>query len=359
VLAHLNDRRQEPDLVIKSLHFLRRVLYVRAGRMRQFGFLALMGSMIGHSALAHSAAAEPLMVSLDYKVDKAVLGCPTRAEFERRIASEVRYDPFRDDADLQLSTQIYRVPAGLEAELLWTRKDGSREGERRLSSGNDCVALARGMSFAVAVQLQLLSAVSAEGNPNDAPPAPAPAPKPHELGAQRSAPREQPKAPLRAAFLIGLGPIAALGAAPAPSAGGRIFARAGFQRVDLELAGEAQLPVSYQTAPAAGFVLKSVDLTLAPCVRGGAMRVCAVAAAGRSRVEGFGVEAARRATATTLEAGVRLGFDQRLTSVLSFGAHADGLVRLTPVTVYLRSAPVWTMPILALKIGIDVAMHFQ
>lgn len=298
------------------------------------------------------------MVSLNYQVDKAVLGCPTPAEFERRIASQVRYDPFRDDADLQLSTKIYRVPAGLEAELLWTRKDGSLEGERRLSSGEDCVALARGMSFAVAVQLQLLSAASAEQPPNDAPPAPAAAPQPHEVGPQRSSTREPPKAPLRAAFAIGLGPIAALGTAPALSTGGRIFARAGFQRVDVELAGEAQLPVSYQTAPAAGFVLKSVDLTLAPCVRGGAMRVCGVAAVGRLRVEGFGVEAARRATATLVNAGVRLGFDQRLTSALSFGAHADGLVRVTPVTVYLRTAPVWTLPTLALKIGIDVAIVF-
>ncbi|HEY5377102.1 MAG TPA: hypothetical protein VIK01_25650, partial [Polyangiaceae bacterium] len=108
-----------------------------------------------------------------------------------------------------------------------------------------------------------------------------------------------------------------------------------------------------------GFSLKSFDATLAPCLLAGRMRACGVVAVGRSAVAGFGVETVRRDTSTVVRAGARLGFDHRLTSVLSFGAHADGLLLLSPVTVYLRTAPVWAMPTVALKVGLDLALVFQ
>jgi hypothetical protein len=330
--------------------------------MRQLGFVTLIAGVIGISTQGHGAESAPLTVSLDYRVDDSVLGCPTLREFQRRIAKQVRYDPFRADAELKLSTKIYRSPTGLEAELVWKRRDGSLEGERRLSSGDDCIKLAKGMSFAVAVQIQLLSGGSDPEPPRESQPSPTRATQGDvsaESETQRSPTPEPREHSMRPTLALGVGPHVALGTAPSLSTGGRVFARLGFERVDFELAGEAELPVSHETAMGAGFSMNSFDASFAPCLRGGPLRACGIAVVGRSEVEGFGVEAVRRAASTVFRAGLRFGVDQRLTPLLSFGAHVDGLVLLTPVTVYLRTTPVWTMPTLAAKAGIDLAILFQ
>lgn len=334
----------------------RGVLYRRAERMRRIGFLALVCGALGYSPQAHGAAGDPVTLSLDYQVDDAVLGCPTPDEFRRRISDQVHYDPFGAEADLDLAVKVYRSATGLEADLVWKRKDGSVAGERRLSSADDCIELARGMSFAVAVQIQLLSDTSAEATPRQPNTAPV---SPQVPKAKVLPTRDELDHSLHPSLAIGVGPSAALGTAPSLSTGGRAFARLALPRVDVELAAEAELPVSYQTASGGGFSLKSFDATLAPCLLAGRMRACGVVAVGRSAVAGFGVETVRRDTSTVVRAGARLGFDHRLTSVLSFGAHADGLLLLSPVTVYLRTAPVWAMPTVALKVGLDLALVFQ
>jgi hypothetical protein len=323
------------------------------------------------SAMARFAAAQPvaplapvaspapqLTLSLHYEVDAALEGCPSEAEFRRSVIEQLGYDPFRDAAPHHVLAELHE-DSGLAGSVVWTDSSGRQEGERQFATpSRDCAELAKAVSFSVAVQVQLLNGSSAADSARPVtarerqPPVP--------LAAARSVPSQPDRPRLPPDFLsVGLGPTVDFGGAPAPQAGARLFVAARAGALSLELAALGTLPVRKTLPDGSGFSIRSFGLSLSPCGQRGNFALCAVGRVARLGAQGFGVDDARAPATFTAQAALRLGFQQGLTERWLLGAHTDGLVLLTPGTVYLNAVPVWSTPRLALSLGIDLSLIFK
>jgi hypothetical protein len=190
---------------------------------------------------APARATAEVLVSLDYQVDSALTGCPGAAEFRAAVARQLGQDPFRDEAPRRMVVRLNASGTRIEGRIEWRDASDQLEGERTFSARNEtCVQMARAMSLATAIQIQLLALAEplgeAEPPAAEAPPAEPEAPPiaPIITIAPRVAP--EPGFGLEA----GLGVMKDLGGSPAtvapriavtvgrPSAIGLRFAASGF-----------------------------------------------------------------------------------------------------------------------------------
>ncbi|HYO94028.1 MAG TPA: hypothetical protein VER33_05920 [Polyangiaceae bacterium] len=324
-------------------------------------YIAIAGAM----ALPVSAAAgpgQPLSVALLYEVAPGAAGCPSDLHFRGLVGEQLRYEAFNERAALRLRARIRPDQSGaLAGTLVWSDAAAERTGERRLTSpSGDCAELARAMSFAIAVQIQLLSTSATDVQPADeAAAGKAKASRPGARSEQLALPpRKRSRQPGRV-LAFGGGPTASHGIAPSLSAGARLFGTIGTGPFSLELALEPDLPVTQTQPDGSGFRFSSYGGSLAPCTTLDPLMLCVLAGMGRVRVEGFGVDEVRAPSSTTARAGLRLGFGLPLRERLATLVHLDALAMLTPRTVYLRGAPAWTTPDVGLRLGIDVAGLFR
>jgi len=312
-----------------------------------------------------SAAAGPtsptrLWAVLTYSVDPEMTGCPAEAEFRESVASQLGYDPFRSDATHRIIAEVNASGEGIDGRLLWTDAHGQPEGERRLVSAvRNCGEFVKEMTFALAVQIQLLSTASAEAPTAPAPPPPpAPPPSPPPLSAPPSP--AKPAAALAApAVFLGVGPTGEAGIVPSFTGGLRLFAGVRRGVLSMEMAAEATLPITLRQADGTGFSATAFGATLAPCGHRGPLALCAVGMLGLLDVRGFGVDDPRSPSSLVARVGLRLAFDEPLSLHWAAGVHVDGLVSLMPRTVSLNELPVWTTPPVALIVGIDLAAHLR
>lgn len=314
-------------------------------------FLLAVSTAAAAGAPAGQTSPE-LSVAFVYEVDATLRGCPSESEFRDSIVKQLGYDPFRSQAAHHVVAEVKESEAGFEGRIGWTDADGNKEGERRLvSTGRDCGEFIRGMTFAIAVQIQILnSLVAASPTAPIKPAAEAPVataiPKP---------PAPVPSAPRETLFL-GMGPTADLGGAPSWSAGARLFGALRLSTVSLELGAEATLPVTLRRSDGTGFSTTTFGVTIAPCLHRDRFAFCGVGLLGLFRVQGFGVDDAHSPSSFTGKAGLRLAFDEPLSQRWAIAVHVDGLATLTPRTVYLNAMPVWTTPAFGLVVGIDLAV---
>jgi hypothetical protein len=159
----------------------------------------------------------------------------------------------------------------------------NRRGERELASSTDCAALARAMSFAIAVQIQPLAqeAESRAGLPpkeasiddsadaTGSPTPPVVAARPPR-DARRSIDDRPSEERTRWQFLLGMGPTLAFGLAPRTAVEGRVFGGVFRGRFAFELGAEASLPSRYETAMARASSNGCLPalLPVAPCLEG-------------------------------------------------------------------------------------------
>ena len=291
-------------------------------------------------------AATPLAVSLRYEVDPSLNDCPAEEEFRRRVVDQLGDDPFLAGAGHHVVASVRQSEPGLSGAIVWTDASGANEGERTLSSANrDCVEFVRGMTFALAVQIQFLNQLLGTTR--------APAPSAREIAPASSAPPVQ-----RATFAAGLGPIVALGETPGPSAGGELFVAARARAFSLALAARAILPVTWRQADGTGFRASALAATLALCGHWRRLALCPAVMLGRLRVTGLGVDDARSPASTMAGVGLRAALEHALSTRFAAVLHADGAATLTTRTVYLNELPVWKTPTLSVTAGVDLAVSF-
>jgi len=338
------------------------------------GFVLLASTLAAVNVAAENE--RRLSVVLGYEVDAGLRGCPTEAELHRAVSDQLGYDPFRSKAAHRVVASVQGSERGIDGQIVWTDEAGSKEGERRLGSANrDCASFMRGMTFAIAVQIQLLNATAPRetetrgtttpvATPSDAgavAPPDAEAATTAAVSATTGTTR-LPSPPSSAAsdlvFTLGLGPTLLFGAAPSMALGGRVFVDLRWSALSIEGGGEGILPVTFEQADRTGFRLRTVDATLALCGHVGRWAACAVGSLGPLRVEGFGVDEARSPSSVLAKAGLRLILEQPLSRRFAVRLRADGLGTLTPATVYLNDVSVWTTPRLALGLGTDLAVRF-
>jgi hypothetical protein len=328
----------------------------------------------------HACCEPSLFVDLDYQTDEALDGCPNGAAFRAEIQSQLGYDPFRAESPRKVSARAIASSDGIKGLVRWYDAAGTPRGERELtSSSKSCAAFARKLSFAIAVQIQLLnedakkSAADAAPEPpgNDPPramtekkptqPAPTRASEPLEPAMPASGTRPGATGendPARQ-FLLGAGAGARLGQSPEAALEGRIFAGVRSHRFALELGADASLPARYSTSEGRGFDQSLAGGSLAGCAFIWPFSGCLVNRWSWIGVRGFGVEMPYSSSGLVAQIGPRAtlngSFGRRWIGVLRI----ESLVALSSWRVTLREQEVFRGPMLSLAVGFDLVAVFN
>jgi hypothetical protein len=341
--------------------------------------VTLLGSAVLACTANRIAAAEELFVVLDYDLAPGLVGCPTALDFRRDVKQSLGYDPFRENAGKRVVVRVDATAHGLEGRVDWQGAHGNWEGERKFSHRRDCAELAQAMTFAITVQIQLLATtlrrpataapiprapLVADSVLEKPPPPPTTAPEMSKPAMARQLVESQvrPSVPSRQRSFVlglGLGPSAGFGLAPGPSIEGRLFATLRSGQASVELGAEASWPSTLRQSDGSGFSQYRLALTIAGCGHRDRWSACLLGEIGQMRVRGFGVDVPSSASGVTALTGLRLAMTQRVTERSYIVARADVLGRLTPWTVTLNQADVWTMPRFAVAVGIDFAFRFH
>jgi hypothetical protein len=322
---------------------------------------------------SRAARADPkLYVELDYQPD-AALGCPSETAFKTMIGDQLGYDPFRAGAEHKVIARAEPAERGLRAVIEWRDASGNLRGERELDSeSSDCAALGRSVSFAIAVQIQLLAeeaesradapaeVASTGGSSTATGASPQPATAPAPPGDARR-PASAPSSEARAAseFLLGVGPTLAFGLAPRTVVEGRVFGGLRHGRVAFELGADASLPSHHETEGGSGFDQHVVAGSAAGCALFGPLSGCLVTRVGGLYVRGFGVDVPHSDSGTTLQIGPRLTLSERLGPRWLGALRVEALASLVSWEVTLNQSEVWKTPLFSLSVGGDAALLFQ
>lgn len=315
-------------------------------------------------------AGSKLFVDLSYEVDATLSGCPDEAAFKGLVKSQLGYDPFRPGSRYKVLARTEAEEDGLTASVQWSDASGAPRGERELTqAGDDCAGFARAVSFAVAVQIQLLeeeteSAASAatpsEPGRGDEPPATPEDSKPSPPRLEPTLDDERGRqdrmgsdASLR--WMVGAGPAVGLGLIAGPAIEARVFAGVRYDRLLLELGAEASLPSRHTTTNGEGFDQRVVLGSLAECVFLGSLSSCLVTKVGRFQVHGFGVDVPRSSSGVVAELGPRLALNEEL-GTWATAFRVEVLATLVPWKVTLTQEEVWKAPVVSGLVGVDLAI---
>ncbi len=306
--------------------------------------------LLGWSA---KVRAEPLTVTLAYELDPAVEGCPSEEEIAQTVIAQLGYDPFRLVGGQRVRATIHAPAEGIEGKIEWLNQAGQPEGERVLSSPNkDCREFARGLSFALAVQIQLraTAAPAAPAAPAVIPVAEAPAP------ATRPAP---PPTARRSHTLLGVGLVVQQGFQPELAWGARLFGALRRPAWSVELGTEATLLGERRLPDGTGFSSRTLAAKLAPCAHVGAFGFCAVGMAGALQVRGFGVDQPRTPSSFIGAVGGRVALFRPLFGWFGGMLHVEALLPFTRQTIAVNEQEAWSSDPLLLAAGLDLAAIFQ
>jgi hypothetical protein len=310
-----------------------------------------LGLGLSLAAPAEALAQTPkLHLSLDYRTSSAPPDCPNVEELRSALNNQVGYDPFLPGAPSPTRRLLVEIAAsgngdGTVARIVWLDSAGAVEGERTLASDSaDCSELASGVVFAIAVQLQLLSAGLPEQEPAPATPPPA---SPEEARAERLA------------VLAGVGVFGQRGWQPGLAVGFRSFGALRGDWWSLILDAQATLPTTARFPARGGFSAREVAVGLAPCLRRAVLDFCALGRLGLVNVRGQGVDEPRAPSSPELLLGLRLQLVWPELARLATLAHLDVLAQLLPRDVWLNRERVWSTAPLAVALGVDVAALFK
>lgn len=180
---------------------------------------ALLLVTLSALAAGPARAAGEVLVSLDYEAAPGLAGCPSAAEFRAEVTRQLRRDPFRDGASLQLGVRLYPRGAGLGGRMEWRDLEGQWEGNRTFSAANEsCAGMARTLGVATAIQIELLASLGRGAATAAQAAGDQPSPSPVPAVIQASAPATAPPAPLAKEPMfgatLGIGALHDFGGAP-------------------------------------------------------------------------------------------------------------------------------------------------
>ncbi len=355
--------------------------------------LACVAALAGTLVAVRAEAAPPFYVGLRYEVDASMQHCWDAAEFTRSVARAVGYDPFRSRNGMSVEVRVTNATGSLRGSVIWTDASGGSIGERRfVARDGDCPKLLREISFAVALQIDLLrpdtdelhaleiegepeggetgsqlspeSTTSKPGSGGGAPSQTSPAEPQREHRSpgypppQDAAPRRTPERAQALRFSVGLGPALAWRLSPSVTGQGRLFVGARLGDVSAEISAEATLPVVERLGDGSGFRQSLAGGSAALCGHRGAFGACVLGKVARLSVTGLDVDEPRSPAALVGQAGARLTAGWELSDTWWLSPHIDALGLLTPREVAMNAVTVWEMPVFSLSAGIDLTAHF-
>ncbi|MBN1607831.1 MAG: hypothetical protein JW940_14430 [Polyangiaceae bacterium] len=342
--------------------------------------VAFAAIVAGGSPVARAADEETtFQVRLSYQVDSSLRGCWDEAEFRRRIARRLGYDPFRQNASVDVSVQVVGPQSAIGGQVEWRNAKGEGMGERRfVGKDDDCAKLLAEMGFAVGLQIELLRRIAsgeftsepsgpASGSTAPSPPAaaarpPVASPAEKRGSSEQATAEPEPATPEQAArwaMWVGLGPSLAWGISPSTDTEARLFFGARRKDLSLELGAEASYPSTHRRWYGSGFRGMLISATAGVCGHYGVLAGCALAKAGQIRAQGLGLDEPRSPTGFVGQAGLRLAATIGLTDSWFVAPHLDSLALLTPCRIELNDVRVWHMPWLSAFAGIDLGVRLR
>jgi hypothetical protein len=307
-----------------------------------FALLASMGSTAGLA----QAEVTRLTAQFSYQPGN-VASCPPEQSLKDSIVSGLGYDPFQPAAHLRLSVAI--LPTGgtsaeLVAEITLSDDRGRLLGQQRIRSrlGN-CRVLASAAALAARLVLEP-ETTSSETAPvaTSAPQAPAPTsiPGPRAATASHSSPRPTPQ------WIIGAGPLFALGASVSPNGGGLAGVEARWQHISLGFDLRADVPDSVALASGAREQTWLFAGGAVPCLRFGdfPLAPCALLFFGGEQSRGFGLERSSTLYTPYLAAGVRGQGEIWIAQMWGLSFAVDGLFPVVLTRTFISGQPEWKTP---------------
>lgn len=311
-------------------------------------------------SLAH--AGEPMAASLVYAADDPSGACASEAEFRRKVAIRLGYDPFEASAAWLFRVRIDARRTRPSAAIV-TERDGKPAGKRELDEAT-CEALSETVASTVAIAIDPVAASPA---PEAPPPAEAPAPPPlalPEAPARSTSPPPAPEAPPadRASVvpLVYLDGTAALGRTAGVAGGGRAGVGIGYR--GLSLAGEAR----GETTPDA-VKLTAIDSAywsvfsgaLVTCGHKGLFEVCGVGALGSLQAKARDVTRPSLKSTLFASLGARVGVAVPLTADIALRGNVELGIPLVRTTFFIDGQPAWTAPAANGTVSLGVSARFR
>jgi hypothetical protein len=156
----------------------------------------------------------------------------------------------------------------------------------------------------------------------------------------------------------GIGPSAVWGLSPSATADFRIFIAARRNDLSFEIGGEASYPSEDQRWHGFGFRSRWTGGTAALCGHASAFSGCALGRMGQLRIEGLGVDSPESPAGLVAQTGVRLGGSAEIGRGWFLAARLEGFLLLTPHTVQMNDVEIWRMPRTSGLLGLDVGLRF-
>ncbi len=359
--------------------------------------LLVASGATGSARVCAAADDTELRAKLVYQIAPDLSGCWDEAEFRRRITRRTGYDPFRDDAPLNILVDVTGSASAIGGRVEWRDEKHGGMGERSfVAKDGNCGKLLAEMSFAVALQIEMLRPTPKPqpARPVTPPPsgdagtpastfatadvAPVPPPKTSPAAAEPASPppsRPEPEsepeqpgpptppqtepAPTTWNLWAGAGPSIAWGTSPSATAALRLFLGARRGDLSVEIGGEATYPTETLRWQGAGFRATWMGGTAALCGHASALSACALGKVGRLGIEGLGVDSPEQPSSVVAHTGARMGAVAQLSKTWFIAARLEGLLLLTPRAVWMNDVERWRMPRWSWLAGVDVGIRFR
>ncbi len=291
--------------------------------------------------LQRDEAAPRPAVRLSYSLGAGAERCPTEEALREAVAARLGRDPFGEDGDA-IAVHVEREGKELVAVI-----EMGGGGRRRLASrATDCAELAAAIQLAVAITIDTLDLTRKPPTPQSPPEPELPPELPPE---PPLAPPDEPRA---FAFWGAIGGVAAVAAAPVPSAGFTATLQGRWERFSLDVGGRVDVPAS------SGHVATSLVVAdVAPCVRYLQLGLCALVAAGAQEGQAVGLLNPQTVRKPYVGAGVRALAELELSQHLALHFHAELIGALAQTELLVDNAVVWTTPPLSVAAGLELAFR--
>jgi hypothetical protein len=312
-----------------------------------------------------SGAAEPpprARAQLTYTRHEGTDACGSKLQLHDAIAERLGYDPFESGASAAIVVAIRQADGELQLNVDYADATGLHRGSRRLASSDPtCGELLQAAALSIAMLLDPYRALTPDGPASAEKSEPVAEPPPAPL-TDRAQPREEPAdqgAPQRSVWLrAGGGALGSIGVEPAPTLGLTGFVGARGRVWELDLGARADWPAS---ATNNGRTVRASLLTgsIVPCFRSTAFGLCALGLIGvlQGRA-GDGVVGPSAKTTFYAAAGGRVFWERAWSRRLAGRLFADVTAPLTPTTLAVDGADVWTTPTLGAALGLELIVDF-
>jgi hypothetical protein len=321
------------------------------------------------NAAAQSSAPPPHRARLEYERHHGAEACADEAFVREAVRARLGYDPFHDDASLDVQLDVSRVGRVLSARVRVVGVGTQRTGSRVIQGRPDqCDALLAAAALAISIAIDPLSiAREVSPAPSAAPSSPpaSSSPPPADVASASPSPSPAPAPPAAApqptatplVDAVGAGLSALVGLTPGVT--GAATLAFSVRRGPLEASAElfAALPQSMQYGQCSVQAFP-IGLELVPCYRWRILGFCGVASVAVVAGQGFGYAIPETAVRPAV------GFGARATVEIPFGSRfglrfrAEGQVLAIRPTFDVDGVSVWTTLGFA-SLGADALLHFR